>query len=111
MNIYEDENAGGAAVRTLGGAKAGVNPLMSASTAPEQTFCHARKLIVEVRIFHHLDNDGRLDLYVVNAGTFIANGRSALYRNLGDGTFTNVGPRTEREDQWPGGWRRVGGLQ
>src|SRR5574341_770 len=36
------------------------------------------------------DNDGDLDLYVVNSGSFEANGPNALYRNNGDGTFTDV---------------------
>jgi ASPIC and UnbV/FG-GAP-like repeat len=36
------------------------------------------------------DNDGRLDLYVVNSGSFERNKSNALYRNNGDGTFSNV---------------------
>jgi len=36
------------------------------------------------------DNDGDLDLYVVNAGSFLKNGSNTLYRNNGNGTFTDV---------------------
>ncbi len=36
------------------------------------------------------NNDGYLDLYVVNSGSFRGNGLNILYRNNGDGTFTNV---------------------
>jgi hypothetical protein len=36
------------------------------------------------------DNDGYLDIYVVNAGTFEGNKSNFLYRNNGDGTFSNV---------------------
>lgn len=37
-----------------------------------------------------LDNDGDLDLYVVNGGTAFANLPDVLYRNRGDGTFEDV---------------------
>ncbi|GEM_PF-1152629 len=36
------------------------------------------------------DNDGDFDLYVVNTGTFESNGANHLYRNNGNGTFTDV---------------------
>jgi hypothetical protein len=37
-----------------------------------------------------LDNDGDLDIWVVNGGTAFANLPDVLYRNNGDGTFTDV---------------------
>lgn len=36
------------------------------------------------------DNDGYLDLYVVNSGTDQAKGPNYLFHNNGDGTFTDV---------------------
>ena len=44
--------------------------------------------------FFDADNDGNLDLYLVNSGYWKASSadkaRSALYRNNGDGTFTDI---------------------
>ncbi len=37
------------------------------------------------------NGDGRLDLYVTYWGTGVSNPRNSLYRNDGDGAFTNVG--------------------
>src|SRR5678815_646842 len=44
------------------------------------------------------DRDGHLDAYIVNAwklsdGAVVENGRNALYRNRGDGTFEDVTDR------------------
>ncbi|MGB3939915.1 MAG: CRTAC1 family protein [Candidatus Manganitrophaceae bacterium] len=36
------------------------------------------------------DNDGDLDLYMVNSGNFLENGPNFLYRNNGDGTFSEI---------------------
>jgi hypothetical protein len=36
------------------------------------------------------DNDGYLDLFVVNSGDILANGVNQLYHNNGNGTFTNL---------------------
>ncbi|KXK33376.1 MAG: hypothetical protein UZ01_00084, partial [Candidatus Brocadia sinica] len=36
------------------------------------------------------DNDGLLDLYVVDAGDIIGNRTNTLYRNFGDGTFREI---------------------
>jgi hypothetical protein len=41
-------------------------------------------------IWGDYDNDGYLDLYVVNSGSFKNNEANMLYRNRGDGTFENV---------------------
>ncbi|MGH8071177.1 MAG: CRTAC1 family protein [Candidatus Entotheonellia bacterium] len=41
-------------------------------------------------IWGDYDNDGYLDLYVVNSGSFERNKANILYRNKGDGTFENV---------------------
>jgi hypothetical protein len=53
-----------------------------------------------VTVFHHgaawgdYDNDGDLDLFLVNGGVFlrvlVINGLDTLYRNNGNGTFTDV---------------------
>ena len=45
--------------------------------------------------FFDADNDGNLDIYLVNSGYWkvsssAGTGRSALYRNNGDGTFTDI---------------------
>ena len=47
------------------------------------------------------DNDGFIDLYVTNYG------RNTLYRNMGDGTFTDV---TERAGVGAGGWSASAGF-
>ena len=47
------------------------------------------------------DNDGFIDLYVTSYG------RNTLYRNMGDGTFTDV---TERAGVWAGGWSASAGF-
>lgn len=41
-------------------------------------------------LFADLDNDGFVDLYVVNGGDAFHNSTNRLYRNLGDGTFQEV---------------------
>jgi hypothetical protein len=41
-------------------------------------------------IWGDYDNDGYLDLYVVNSGSFERNEANILYRNKSDGTFENV---------------------
>src|SRR5204863_449801 len=48
------------------------------------------------------DNDGRMDLFVKNWGS-----ANRLYKNNGDGTFTDVGEEagvTPRGDTWTGVW-------
>lgn len=40
------------------------------------------------------DNDGLLDLYVVDAGDILGNRPNALYRNLGNGRFNEIGVST-----------------
>lgn len=45
-------------------------------------------------IWGDYDNDGYLDLYVVNSGSFKGNDSNILYRNNGDGTFTEVTKQT-----------------
>jgi len=47
--------------------------------------------------FFDYDNDGDLDIYVLNGGgRFIgADNRDLLYRNNGDGTFTEIGQKAE----------------
>ncbi len=50
-------------------------------------------------IWGDYDNDGQIDLYVVNSGSFAKNGANTLYRNNGNGTFTNV---TEVAGVWAG---------
>jgi len=42
-----------------------------------------------------IDNDGYLDLYVTNWGTSVSEARDFLYRNNGDGTFTDI-----TDDAW-----------
>ncbi len=41
-------------------------------------------------VFADLDNDGDLDLYVVNGGAVHRNAANVAYENLGDGTFVEV---------------------
>jgi hypothetical protein len=41
-------------------------------------------------VFADLDNDGDLDLFVVNGGSVARNVPDTLYENLGDGTFTDA---------------------
>jgi hypothetical protein len=50
-------------------------------------------------IWGDYDNDGFLDLYVVNSGSFAKNGANTLYHNNRDGTFRNV---TEVAEVWAG---------
>lgn len=48
------------------------------------------------------DNDGDLDLYVVNYGNLLGKGPNKLYRNNGDGTFTDVAAAEGVEGVVPG---------
>ena len=48
-------------------------------------------------IWGDYDNDGYLDLYVVNSGSFERNKSNILYRNIGNGTFIDV---TEEAKVW-----------
>jgi len=41
-------------------------------------------------VFADVDNDGDLDLFVVNGGTAFSNLPDVLYRNNGDGSFTDI---------------------
>lgn len=55
------------------------------------------------------DNDGDLDLFVQAAGTVEANAPNRIYRNNGDGTFTDVAAATNLEgtdegNGWGGSW-------
>ena len=55
------------------------------------------------------DNDGDLDLFVQTAGTPAANAPNLLYRNNGDGTFTDVAAEanaegTDEGNGWGGIW-------
>jgi hypothetical protein len=50
-------------------------------------------------IWGDFDNDGYLDLYLVNSGSIQQNGANALFRNKGDGTFENV---TSAAQVWAG---------
>jgi len=66
------ENRGGAFVDATG--RAGVGDAASGRDA----------------VLADLDNDGDLDLYLVNGGTAFANLPDVLYRNNGDGSFREV---------------------
>jgi len=48
--------------------------------------------------FADYDNDGDPDLYLVNCGPDEASSRNALYRNNGDGTFTDVTAEAGAQD-------------
>ena len=55
------------------------------------------------------DNDGDLDLFVQTAGAPAANAPNLVYRNNGDGTFTNVAAQTnlggtDEGNGWGGSW-------
>jgi hypothetical protein len=50
-------------------------------------------------IWGDYDNDGYLDLYIVNSGSFQQNGAKHLLRNNGDGTFHDV---TSTAQVWAG---------
>ena len=51
--------------------------------------------ICQDSLFADFDNDGDLDLYVVNGGRLVGNSANVFYRNNGNGTFTDV---TEQAD-------------